>query len=176
MLDSFATLIRNPYFDTYLNHLETDDMQEALTSSAQFLIDMISPLSEQQMEYKYAPGKWSIREVVLHTIETELIFNYRALRIAREKAPQNLDGFDENAYVEESVVRMSKEEVFAYFDATRKATLSMINTFSDDQMKKTGVASGHEIQVEALFFIQSGHTLHHAKVIRDRYIATISAG
>lgn len=171
MISSLQRLIRSTYFDTYLNHLQTDDLQEALRYSSEVLSDLLEAISSSDFDYRYAPGKWTIKEVVHHIIETEIIFNYRALRIAREESSQILPGFEENDYVDAShISNFSGAEMLEYFKCVRSSTKFLLKSFSEEQLQKTGTASGKQVQVEALFYITAGHTLHHAKVISERYL------
>jgi len=171
MIPSLQRLIRAPYFDTYLNHLQTDNLLEALDHSASFLVDMTESLSESEFEYRYAPGKWTIKEAIHHTIETEIIFNYRALTIAKEGTSQILPGFEENDYVDAShISNFSGAEMLDYFKNIRSSTKFLLKSLSHVQLQKTATASGKQVQVEALFYITAGHTLHHAKVISERYL------
>lgn len=171
MISSLQRLVRSSYFDTYLNHLDTDNLLEALTHSEAFMIDTLKDLSDEDLQKRYAADKWTISEVVHHIIETEMIFNYRALRIARESESQNIEGFDENLYEKESYLEnFTVEELIAFFKAQRQSTILLLKTFKPHQLSKTGFASGKEVQTEALFYITAGHTLHHAKVIIERYL------
>ena len=172
MLPSLQNLVRTPYFDNYLKHLETDELFAALTDSAEYFVRLLESIPNDLWRYRYAPEKWTIEEVVLHTIETELIFNSRALRIAREETNQMLDGFDENAYVVQTKLGgMSPTEIIDYFKAVRTSTTMMAKTFSERQLEKVGVASGNRVQVSALFFVTAGHTIHHGKVLQERYLS-----
>jgi uncharacterized damage-inducible protein DinB len=171
MISSLQRLVRTPYFDTYLNHLTTDDLLEALAQSEVFMIDVLKDLNDQDLQKRYAEEKWTIAEVVHHIIETEMIFNYRALRIAREQEHQDIEGFDENKYVEASHLEgFSVTELIQFFKAQRQSTMLLLKTFTPEQLQKTGLASGKEVQTEALFYITAGHTIHHAKVILERYL------
>lgn len=171
MISSLQRLIRSTYFDTYLNHLRTDDLQEALRYSSKVLSDLLEAISSSDFDYRYAPGKWKIKEVVHHIIETEIIFNYRALRIAREESSQILAGFEENDYVDASHIQgFSRRDIIDYFFTIRASTNFLLKSLSQEQLQKTGTASGKQVQVEALFYITAGHTLHHAKVISERYL------
>lgn len=171
MISSLQRLVRTPYFDTYLNHLTTDNLHEALVQSEVFMVDILKNLNDDDLQKRYASDKWTIAEVVHHIIETEMIFNYRALRIARESEPQNIEGFDENLYAQESYLEsFTVEELIQFFKAQRQSTMLLLKTFKPAQLEKIGVASGKEVQTEALFYITAGHTLHHAKVILERYL------
>ena len=171
MLSALDALTRSAYFDTYLGHLQSDDLEAELKRSGEELNALISPMTEEQLEHWYAPGKWSVRQVVQHLIDTEMILNYRALRIGREETSQHLAGFDENAYAATADERkLSGSDLMAFFNAVRASTILLYQTFSDAQLERVGIASGNRIQVSALFYINAGHTLHHTGVIRERYL------
>lgn len=164
-------LTRAPYFDTYLKLLNSADIAVELEQSKTEFISLLNSLSDETMTYAYAPGKWTVKQVIQHIIETEMIFNYRAIRIGREDVTQNLDGFEENHYVANAhVSEMSNSDLVDFFNAVRTSTMFLVKSFDDAQLNKTGIASGHYVQVKALFLIQSGHTLHHLNVIKERYL------
>jgi len=174
MIASFHRLTFAPYFTTYLDHLESDDLKGALTSSRDFLFEILTDLDEEKWNFTYAEGKWTIKQVVNHIIETEIIFNYRALRVAKESLKEDISGFDENNYVDSAFLEhFSPKEMIAYFKAVRSSTEFLFQSLSKEQLTKIGMASGKDIQVEALFFITAGHTIHHAKVIKERYLTKI---
>lgn len=164
------SLVRTPYFDTYLKLVESADLVKELGASHASFLQLILGLNQDQLAFQYAPGKWTIAQVIYHTIETEMIFNYRALTIAKE-AHADLPGFDENTYTAAAQLEgMTAEQMAAFFDSTRQSTLGLIQTLSADQMQRTGLANGKEVQVSALFYITSGHTRHHQNVINERYL------
>lgn len=165
------SLVRAPYFDTYLKTLESSDVLDCLQVSKKRFVEVISNLTDDQMNYRYQPEKWSIKELVMHLIDTEIIFNYRALCIGREAEEQDLEGFDENDYAQQARIdRLSKDDLVSYFTSVRDSSMLLYKTFSGDQLNKIGVASGHKVEVRALFLINSGHTLHHLKIINERYL------
>lgn len=166
------SLVRAPYFDTYLKTLESSDVQDCLQSTKQRFVEVISNLTDDQMNYRYQSDKWTIKELVIHLIDTEMIFNYRALRIGRDMEEQDLEGFDENEYAQQARVDLlSKDDLVSYFTLVRDSSMLLHKTFSEDQLNKIGVASGHKVEVRALFLINSGHTLHHLKIINERYLS-----
>lgn len=170
MIKKLESLIIAPYFNTYLKLVEHENLIEELESSQDLVSEFLSELDEERSGYRYAQDKWSIAEVIHHCIETELIFNFRALTIARESNKAILPGFDENDYVKASGKKdWTPAQLLLYFDSVRNTTLSLINTISKEQMAKLGIASGKEVQVEALFFVTSGHFRHHLNVIAERY-------
>jgi hypothetical protein len=158
------------FYHNYIAQVPQDDLLEAFNVQTPAFIQFIDNIPPDKYDYRYAEGKWTIRELLQHVIDAERIFAYRALRFAR-KDPTFLPGFDENSYagnakadkrdwknlVEEfKVVRMSSEYLFASFD--------------DDQLDATGSANNNSIYVLGIGFIVVGHCMHHMNVIRERYL------
>ncbi len=170
MIKKLESLVINPYFNTYLKLVELDNLKEELEASHELVSEFLSELSDERISYKYQDDKWTIGEIVHHCIETEMIFNFRALTIARESEAPTLVGFDENSYAKASgKMDWTPAQLLLYFDSVRSTTLSLLSSISNEQMEKCGNASGKDVQVEALFFVTSGHFRHHLKVIKERY-------
>lgn len=140
-------------------------LEQSLSETASLLVHT----PEDKMQYAYADGKWTVATVMLHIIDCERIFNYRALRIARnDQTP--LPGFDENNYAESSnASHRSKESLLEEYLAVRRATLALYQNFSGDMLERKGVANGYVFSVEMIGAITAGHELHHLQVLRDRY-------
>lgn len=159
------------YFDNYISRVPAG--AEPLTVLAEQpagLRQLIGGLTEEQALTAYAPGKWTIKEMLLHIIDTERIFAYRALRIARGDQ-QPLPGFDENAYAEESGANArSLSDLFQEYDAVRQATLTLFRSFTPAQLDRTGTASNNPLSVRALLFVLPGHEAHHRHILRERYL------
>lgn len=171
METKLETLVHDDYFNSYLERVELTNLSRELEDSGRKLDDFLTAFPSTHWNYRYQEDKWSAKEVVMHLIQTELIFNYRAMTIACENNPVNLPGFDESSYA----FNMELEDrvpqwLIAFFKATRQQTILMSRMFSVEQMAKRGIANGKEIQVESLFFISSGHTRHHMEVLRERYL------
>jgi uncharacterized damage-inducible protein DinB len=123
-----------------------------------------------KFDYRYAEGKWTIKEIIQHIIDTERIFSYRALRISRnDKTP--LPGFEENDYVDNTDAnKRGLQELLTELSAVRHATLLLFKSFSEEQLARIGIASENEISVRAIGFIIIGHQKHHQKVFEERYL------
>lgn len=130
----------------------------------------ILALSEEQLNYKYQVGKWSIKEVIGHIIDTERIFAYRALCFARkDKTP--LPGYDEVLFGDTSnAVQRNIQKLIAEFVAVRQATILLFESFNEEMLEERGVASNFEISVRAMGFAILGHCVHHLQVIDERYL------
>jgi uncharacterized damage-inducible protein DinB len=158
------------YYSTYISKVEGDTIKEVIKKYSEPLLQFYTSLPEDKADYRYADGKWTVKELLLHIIDAERIFSYRALRIARkDKTP--LPGFDENAYTPASKASdrtlQSLEDEFA---AVRKATDIMISTFDEEQLSQRGTASDQPVTVNAIAFIMFGHMIHHKQVLEERYL------
>ncbi|RYU81300.1 DinB family protein [Hymenobacter persicinus] len=160
-----------PYFLNYISRVpEGAEPLDLLRQQPAELRALIGNLSEEQALTSYAPGKWTIKQMLLHMIDTERIFAYRALRIARGDQ-QPLPGFDENAYAEESGADgRTLADLFEEYDAVRQASLTLFRSFSPDMLDRSGTASNNPLTVRALLFVLPGHEAHHMHILRERYL------
>jgi uncharacterized damage-inducible protein DinB len=158
------------YYATYVSATEGDDLPMLLTTQQRETAALLAGLSEAQAAFRYAPGKWTVREVIGHVSDTERIFAYRLLRIARgDQTP--LPGFDENPYVAAAgFERRPLAEVAAEFASVRQATLTLLGGLDDTALARRGTASDKTISARALAWIIAGHERHHLDVIRERYL------
>lgn len=159
-----------PYIDA-LGEVELMDMmQNQLGNFPQFM----EHIPAGQLHMAYAPGKWTIAEVLLHVIDAERVFQYRALRIARGDTTP-LPGFEQDAYVAASNAgSRSMESLIEEYKTVRQASLSLFNSFAKEHLQKKGTASNVPISVAALGFIICGHQKHHRNIIRKRYLLSQS--
>lgn len=155
---------------TYINALENVSLIEGLEKGLSQMVSFISAIPVEKLEYRYAENKWTIKDILLHLIDAERIFAYRALRIGRgDKTP--LAGFEENDYVPNAGANSrTSESLLEEFQWVRKATLCLFKKFSDEQLLYLGTASQHTISVRAIGFLISGHQNHHLKIIQERYL------
>lgn len=152
----------------YISLVE-DNITEVLTNQATDFPNFINNLIEKG-DYAYAPGKWTIKEMLGHIIDTERIMVFRLLCFARgEKAA--LPGFEEDAYVANAHFKdrtlFSLSEEFAIL---RKSNLYLINSLNDNELDRIGNANGKNMSVRALTFILAGHVIHHTNIIKERYL------
>lgn len=159
-----------PYFSRYIARVEADSVAVAVARYAASLHDFYTQLPEVKADYRYAAGKWTMKELLQHVIDAERIFSYRVLRIARkDKTP--LASFDEDSYTLSSNARARtltslKEE----FRAVRKATDLLLLSLSEEQLAAQGIASDLPVTANAIGFILFGHLLHHQAVLEERYL------
>ena len=145
-------------------------MIEELEICLHEFIRFVQNIPMDKFDYRYAEGKWTIKDIIQHVIDTERIFAYRALRISRNDTTP-LPGFEENDYVENTKANeRGIQDLLAEFSAVRYATLFLFKSFSEEQLKRMGTASGTAISVRAIGFIIIGHQKHHQNVFQERYL------
>jgi uncharacterized damage-inducible protein DinB len=119
----------------------------------------------------YAPGKWSIKEIFVHVIDDERIYAYRALRIGRGDTTP-LPGFEQDQYVPYSRANeRAISSILEEYETVRRATLSLFESFSDEDLTRFGTANGHPYSVRGLLYHLAGHELHHLEIVKDKYLA-----
>ena len=157
------------YFGKYIGLVQGDDAFPALHDQIVETARLLGPLDETKALQRYAPGKWSVKEVVGHLSDAERVFAYRALRIGRGDATP-LSGFDENAYVPAGGFDARPfAEILHEYEAVRAATLALFRGMDREALLLRGTASGKEISVRSLAWIIAGHELHHRRLLIDRY-------
>ncbi|MBO0340889.1 MAG: DinB family protein [Bacteroidota bacterium] len=161
----------NPFYQTYVMALGNVELIEELVRGKDELLSLLKEIPEQKLDYAYAEGKWSLAEALIHVIDTERVFQYRALCFARnDKTP--LPGFDVDAYVPYSnATNRSKASLAQEYKAVRDSTIALFNSFDKEAIKRIGLASDSKMSVRALGFIISGHQAHHVRIIKERYLA-----
>jgi uncharacterized damage-inducible protein DinB len=165
----------DPYYDTYIAKVPEGDLLATLAELRESSGQLLAEVGEVRAGYRYAPGKWTIREVVGHLSDAERIFAYRLLRIARGD-PTPLPGFDEQRYVPAGAFeRRPLAQVAAEFRAVRDATLALLRGLDDAALARRGVANDSPVTARALAYIIAGHEIHHVRVIREKYLS-VAAG
>lgn len=159
-----------PYFANYINKIEDISLMDALHLSLKTNYDFYKSIPEDKLEYRYAEGKWTIKEIILHLIDTERIFCYRALRFARQDKTA-VPGFEHNDYVLTSNANQrTLDSLLSEYIAVRNATVIQFLNFTDKMLLSKGTASGGQISVRALGFLVVGHENHHNSIIKERYL------
>jgi uncharacterized damage-inducible protein DinB len=158
-----------PYYEGYVSLVE-GDVLETLERQGAETAALLGRLTEEQGDSRYAPGKWSVKELVGHVIDAERVFAYRALRIARgDRTP--LPGFDQDPYVANSnAAGRTLPSLADEFSHVRASTLALLRSLDDAAWSRSGVASDNEVTVRALAHIIAGHETHHIKILRERYL------
>lgn len=160
----------DPFYAGYVAGVPDGDILETLVAQAADLRALLEPQPESVWRHRYAPGKWSVGEVVGHLCDTERILSVRALRFARgDRTP--VPGFEENDYVPPGRFdARPPASLLAEFEAVRAATLALFRHLPDDALLRVGNANGADVSVRALAYIITGHQRHHTGVLRDRYL------
>lgn len=131
---------------------------------------LITSLPEEKLQFKYAADKWNIKEILLHLIDDERIYTYRALAWARnDQTP--LPGFEQDDYAQHSAANeRSLDSIFEEYESVRKATISLFQYLPEEALLRSGVCEGHRRTVRAMAYHIAGHERHHLKMIRERYL------
>jgi uncharacterized damage-inducible protein DinB len=159
-----------PHYAGYIARVPDGDIVAQMERQMEETAAFLGQLGEARGDHRYAPGKWSIKEVIGHLADGERVFAYRALRFARgDQTP--LASFDENAWVPQAGCdRRTLADLAAEFRAVRVATLALARSLTDEAAARTGVASGKTVSVRALIYMIAGHELHHLAILRERYL------
>jgi uncharacterized damage-inducible protein DinB len=162
-----------PYADMYMKLIPTDGMVlKYLQNNFYRMKELIYSLPESTLYHRYAPGKWSIKETLVHIIDDERIFAYRALRFARNEQ-QNLIGFDQNSYAKYSGAdKRPLDNIFEEYEAVRLATVALFNGLPGEAFDRKGHGTGtfNDATVRALAYHIAGHEMHHYFLIKNKYL------
>lgn len=159
-----------PFFAAYVALVPDGDLLARLESQLEETTGTLAELPESQGDFAYAPGKWTLKEVVGHLTDAERVFAYRALRFARGD-PSPLASFDENLWTPNSGARgRSLADLLEELRAVRAATVALFRHLPPEAVERRGTASGKEVSVRALAWIIAGHERHHLRILRERYL------
>ena len=160
-----------PYCAKYIALVPAGDLVAILESESRAMFALLNSISEEKSAHRHAPGKWSIRESVLHVADVERILSYRALRFARADSTP-LAGFEPSNYVAPSEAEnRTWRSIIDEFAAVREATLILFRNLPPDSWLRGGVADGSPYTVRAIAFTLVGHSIHHCKILSERYLA-----
>jgi uncharacterized damage-inducible protein DinB len=159
----------NPYYGRYISLVKTENIITTLRTQIEDTLAILKRVDGAKADYRYAPGKWSLKQVLGHMSDSERIFAYRALRISRnDKTP--MAGFEQDDYVRYGPFEnIGWAELVEEFAAVRRATLPVFAMLPEEAWSRRGTASGYEVSVRALAFIIAGHELHHRNILREKY-------
>jgi uncharacterized damage-inducible protein DinB len=159
------------FYSGYVNNVTEEYMLiEELEISIHRFVKFVQNIPMDKFDYRYAEGKWTIKDIIQHLIDAERIFAYRALCFARNDKTE-LPGFEENDYVvEANANQKSIQDLLSDFLVVRHATMSLFKSFSSDQLLRVGIASKNPMSVRALGFVIIGHQNHHQNVFIERYL------
>ena len=161
----------NEYFSRYISLVsDNTDLKKGYENDKKMVIDFFSAIPKDKLEYLYQPDKWTIKELLQHIIDTERIFMYRCLRVARgDKTP--LAGFEQNDYIipsranSKTLVSLLEEYII-----TRQYSIVLLKSFTDEDLRRIGIASGNEMSARAAAFSTIGHEIWHMNIIKERYL------
>ncbi len=159
-----------PFYTGYVDGVPEGDIVEILQRQGRELAALLGGVTGDRGDYRYAPDKWTVKEVIGHITDAERIFGYRALRIARGDATP-LPGWDQDTYVQRAGAgRRAVDDLAAEFAAVRAATVSLFRSMTDEESRRAGTANGNPVTARALAYIAAGHERHHTHILRDRYL------
>lgn len=158
------------WYRGYTSLVKENDLLTALRKQTPELTRFFSRIPVAKRSYRYAKGKWSVRELLQHIIDAERIFCYRALCFARQdKTP--LPGFDENSYAANAkTAKRDWKDLINEWKAVRQATILLFDSFDKQQLSSTGTANNNPVSVLAIGFIVAGHAMHHVNILSERYL------
>ena len=160
------------YFEQYIQLVIKDDksiLQNMQDSQIEF-DTILRNLPQEKHEFAYADGKWTLKEVIQHCIDTERVFCYRALCFARNDST-SLPGFDQDIFVANgNANQLNYADLLDEMQTLRKSTIQLYKSFSEEALLRIGVASGNKMSVRALGYLFSGHQLHHLNIVKERYL------
>lgn len=160
-----------PFYANYIAQISDEyTLMEELEISVYRLVKFVQDIPMDKYDYRYAEGKWTIKDILQHLIDAERIFAYRALRFARNDKAE-LPGFEENDYADAANGdKRSIMDLLTELAVVRQATLSLFKTFQDEQLLRSGIASKNNMSVRALGFVIIGHQNHHQRIFQERYL------
>ncbi|MDF2435678.1 MAG: hypothetical protein K0Q95_54 [Bacteroidota bacterium] len=159
-----------PYYASYIDKVKSDDVVKELKDQILNFQAVISEIPEDKEGYAYAEGKWTIKELIGHVIDTERVFGYRAMCFAR-KDKTALPGFDENAFAANSNYnKRTLYELGHEFAIVREANLALFRSFGEEELSQIGNANSKDVSVRAIIFMVAGHATHHLNVLKTKYL------
>lgn len=158
------------FYKGYINSVKEDDMMEALLNNTRQFRKFLKHIPGKKINYAYAEGKWTVKELLQHIIDAERVFCYRALSFARkDSAP--LPSFDENVWaITAKAPKRKWNDLVDEFKALRAANIAFFASLDEEQLQQTGTANNNVMSVAALGFVCAGHVAHHIRIIRERYL------
>lgn len=158
------------YYSKYIDRVPDGDIVQILERQLPETSAFLRGIPESRVDYRYAPGKWNIRQIVGHLSDGERVFQYRAWRFSRaDETP--VPGFEENHYVDNAPFeKVSMSDLVDEFQQLRSASIHLLKNMDETAMSRSGVANGAGVTVRAIAWIMAGHVDHHMQILRDRYL------
>lgn len=158
------------YFHRYINLVTENDLEKAFEKHQTDLVSFLKNIPKKKWNYRYAEGKWSIKEVVQHIIDAERVFCYRALCFAR-KDQTPLPSFDENIFADNAKAdERTKKDLIKELKTVQESSALLFTSFDEEQLEQPGIASNNPTYVKGIAYILLGHALHHKKILEERYL------
>lgn len=161
-----------PFYRGYFQHVGNQNPLDLLRENAIELPKFLKNLPEEKWDFAYAPGKWTVKELLGHIIDSERIFQYRLLRFSRGDSTE-LPGFDQDIFVAAgNAARRSPESLILEYQAVREAGILLLKSLSTAELTKCGTANGYEIAAGWIPYFMAGHEIHHVKIMKERYFTS----
>ncbi len=158
------------YFKPYIEKVGNKPLLKSLRKGKKETISFFKKIPKKKLEYRYEEEKWTIKDILLHLVDAERAFNYRALQFARSKEA-NLEGFDENEFVSNANANSrSVKSLLREYKTVRNSTIQLYKSFSKETLKRVGIANNTSLSVRAAGFLVCGHEIHHKQIIKERYL------
>jgi hypothetical protein len=158
-----------PYYSRYISLVQGKDILTALDQQRRDTMTLLCGRDEEDGDFRYAPEKWSAKEVLGHMCDTERVFAYRALRISRADATP-LEGYEQDDYVRNGpFAHRQLSDLVEDFIAVRRATLSLLRNLDEEAWMRRGIANKNEVSVRGIAYIIAGHELHHRSILEEKY-------
>ncbi len=163
-----------PHYEKYISLVPGNNVVNALEQQISETLALCSGCSEEQGDFRYAPDKWTLKELVGHVVDTERVFAYRALRISRnDKTP--IEGFEQDDYVRYGPFgRCRLSDLVDELRQVRCTSVHLFRSLDEEAWMRRGIASNNEVTVRALAYIVAGHELHHRKILQERYLPQLT--
>jgi uncharacterized damage-inducible protein DinB len=163
---------QSPYFSRYIEKVDNEPIIPTLVRQMNTVMELFGNLSAEQEMYRYAEGKWSLKQMLGHLTDSERVFSYRALCIARGEK-QALPGFDENEYIKAANFDdQPMDALIRQYHYCRMSTIQMLSSLTEEMLSEIGSANGSAVSARALAWMIAGHELHHLDIIHERYLPT----
>jgi uncharacterized damage-inducible protein DinB len=158
-----------PYYERYISLISGTDIVSTLEAQCRQMLILLCGREEADGDLRYAPDKWSAKEVLGHVCDTERIFAYRMLRISRaDKTP--IEGFEQDDYVRNGpFAKIAFAEVIEDYIAVRRATVTLVRNLDEQAWSRRGIANKNEVSVRAIAYLTAGHELHHRRILEEKY-------
>ena len=159
-----------PYYQKYVSLIPNGNILQMMEKQNEQFCEFLAQFDEERANYSYEDGKWTLKEVIGHLIDVELVFMYRALRFSRNDK-ESLHGFEQDDFIANSdFSKLTLSELVEQFYHMRKAAIPMFNSFTDEMCNRKGKASDSSFSVKAIAYIMVGHVIHHMKIIHSKYL------